>query len=488
MQAADIVSQIIGCTTFFNTQGQLLQGDLKTESEKGMGSSVCLQISNLASLDMNNASEINKAIRDSAFPSEQKTLLAQAVQKKLMASATNTTTPNRKGLQTLTSVCSYFTQNDWNCMGNPTLVLGQKIICMVERLRLLGLGNPSESTSKHLAALIGTVHFQHPDASQLHNIVLELKLSMQQMRGKVVLASGVHILQYPTDPKELPEAVFKLAYPNDADPPINNILDGFMATFVHVPLRVTNKTLSSTPRASPTQSADSSNSINMVGALLQQLLSARGDDAGLPNLVIHPSRGPTRAAQFLRRQSSSGQLALSSNTLGFDGVGSEAIAEAASGNKTPLSVDDSQDQGASSDKQHVARESAGAHLAVADVPACDAEAKHVGTKMPLQTIDQIVNMAAGTDKDMYKDVYSGLSKSGKGKGKAKAKAKTEPKSKAAAKVKTKSKTKAAPKAKVEATYHGKKALMLGCGKCRGSPKGCSQCRDPSFGGKRWQRK
>jgi len=28
-------------------------------------------------------------------------------------------------------------------------------------------------------------------------------------------------------------------------------------------------------------------------------------------------------------------------------------------------------------------------------------------------------------------------------------------------------------------------LVLGCAKCRHKVKGCSQCRDPGFNGKRW---
>ena len=34
---------------------------------------------------------------------------------------------------------------------------------------------------------------------------------------------------------------------------------------------------------------------------------------------------------------------------------------------------------------------------------------------------------------------------------------------------------------------GGKGLLLGCGKCRGSPSGCLICKKPTFKGKRWQR-
>jgi hypothetical protein len=67
---------------------------------------------------------------------------------------------------------------------------------------------------------------------------------------------------------------------------------------------------------------------------------------------------------------------------------------------------------------------------------------------------------------------------GKAKGKAKGKGKAAPKT--AAKV-------AKPKVKAAAAPDTKSPLLLGCGKCRGSAKGCVQCRDPSFKGARWQR-
>ena len=59
--------------------------------------------------------------------------------------------------------------------------------------------------------------------------------------------------------------------------------------------------------------------------------------------------------------------------------------------------------------------------------------------------------------------------------------------------------KAKGKAKAKATAQGamkrpaaaegvsQNKLKLGCGKCRGTPSGCDQCRNPSFRGKRWTR-
>ena len=81
----------------------------------------------------------------------------------------------------------------------------------------------------------------------------------------------------------------------------------------------------------------------------------------------------------------------------------------------------------------------------------------------------------------------------KSKAKAKAKAGGKPAAKAAAKATAKASTKAVAKGKAKAkakslkTPSPKGPILLGCGKCRGSHKGCSQCRNPSFGGARWQK-
>ena len=62
--------------------------------------------------------------------------------------------------------------------------------------------------------------------------------------------------------------------------------------------------------------------------------------------------------------------------------------------------------------------------------------------------------------------------------KAKAKATAKVKAKATAKVKAKAK----PKSKLPAP--SSKKLVLGCSKCRFSPRGCEQCKNPRFSGKR----
>ncbi len=63
--------------------------------------------------------------------------------------------------------------------------------------------------------------------------------------------------------------------------------------------------------------------------------------------------------------------------------------------------------------------------------------------------------------------------------------------------KAKQKAVSAPKAKAKATKSTpackaiKKTtseLVLGCGKCRGAPQGCAQCRNAAFAGKRWARR
>ena len=87
--------------------------------------------------------------------------------------------------------------------------------------------------------------------------------------------------------------------------------------------------------------------------------------------------------------------------------------------------------------------------------------------------------AATTGRDTATDKSKGV-KTTKKKPAAAPMATCKAKVKAACKAKCKAKGKAPIKTSVP-------AKLLGCGKCRGSPKGCGQCRDPGFNGRRFQR-
>ena len=59
-----------------------------------------------------------------------------------------------------------------------------------------------------------------------------------------------------------------------------------------------------------------------------------------------------------------------------------------------------------------------------------------------------------------------------------------PKTAAVAAKEKKGKAKATAKAKAKSKYSSSGKLILGCSKCRGLKKGCGNCRDPNFNGKR----
>ena len=91
--------------------------------------------------------------------------------------------------------------------------------------------------------------------------------------------------------------------------------------------------------------------------------------------------------------------------------------------------------------------------------------------------------------DMVREAL--LAKSVKVKDVAKAKAKAKASAKASAKAGAKAKpTKPSAKGATSEGLNVNKrsaSIMLGCGKCRGSRKGCSQCKSPKFNGRRYQR-
>ena len=146
------------------------------------------------------------------------------------------------------------------------------------------------------------------------------------------------------------------------------------------------------------------------------------------------------------------------------------------------------------------REPLPARLAIGDIsrPSAD-ESQGSSAKPSLDTppdggqleVKPPVGVTAAAD--MVRDAL--LAKSAKVKDAAKAKAKAKASAKASAKAGAKAKpTKPSAKgepstsrSKSEAHVHKRSAsIMLGCGKCRGARKGCSQCKNPKFNGRRYQ--
>ena len=142
------------------------------------------------------------------------------------------------------------------------------------------------------------------------------------------------------------------------------------------------------------------------------------------------------------------------------------------------------------------REPLPARLAIGDIsrPSAD-ESQGSSAKPSLDTppdggqleVKPPVGVTAAAD--MVRDALQAKSAKVKDAAKAKAKAKASAKASAKAGAKAKPTKPSAKGATSEGlNVHKRSAsIMLGCGKCRGARKGCSQCKNPKFNGRRYQR-
>ena len=480
-----LVQQIVQSTSFFASQVDLLSPSTLRESAAAMSRSIVAQIASIQNIDMEGATRLNNAIRTSGFETAEKLMMGEAVSRLTVGVLAAS---SKRGLQTLSDVQAYFTENDWNTLNDQSVSLEHKIIkVIVERMALIGLRQPNESTNKSLVALIGAVHFRTsvPTPASLHNIVGAMKTAMQARRHSIP-NDMEYLLKYPDIAINLPEALWKSGYPNPDDPPVRRLVEGYLQVLSMVPMRVTHHSIAASAASK--------------GSDLEGLFKAFVERAGVPGLVINrlgnqAAAATPRVASLLR--GSSEMLALQ-----------DSPPTPANGARLALQEAPVQPPSAAGD------ESASAATAiVAAATATKAmespQGKVLGVSAGLEAdgddegeVAKLERMAAaGMSKDLDKPKAKAKGK-GKAKGKAKAEAKAKAKAKAeglaeAGEAKAKGKAKAKEKAKAKGKAvakaivkgapkdSGKRPLQLGCSKCRGSPKGCGQCKDPSFKGKRF---
>ena len=174
MSAAHLAQQIAGASAFFASQEAVLPQAMQVESKAAMATSLSAQIASAPSLSIADAPVINAAIAASAFTDAQKQALAQAVSSRCLAEASDAKV-RRKGTQTLREVPAYLTASDWAILGSAEQMQMQKVARVQERLLRLGLTNPAEATVRAVVATIASQHAPMASAKELRGMVLDAK-------------------------------------------------------------------------------------------------------------------------------------------------------------------------------------------------------------------------------------------------------------------------------------------------------------------------
>ena len=469
--AAEIAKQIEDCSTFFASQQSVL-GVAVAETRKSMCTSLSKSITQLQVLDVSGAAHLTEVISSSGFDDASKTQLADAVARRVASSSGAQQQQHRRSTQTLQNVSNYMTPSDWELLnaGGPAVA---KITVVVDRLGKLGMRNPSEVTIKHCTALVVSTHCTtEQSASELHDMMLQVKAAFATRKGAPTTLP--HITMYPSDPSNLPEEVRAAAYATEGPEP--RLVEGYYSTVARVPMRASNKGLHSA------SAMPSTNPMMMMQQMLSQFQGQQHAVSTTSQPLIHllnrgasvaPPAAPTPLA--LCDGVNPTQQSQQHQPLSFAPTPNTTHQQLSQMPQTYQQLSPRPHAQQLSPMPHTAQHQQMAQQMVQSPGAAQALRSNEGAAAADDEIKRLEALAAAAADAPPMAAAKGKAK-GKGKAKSKAETKKAPKAKAKAKAAA---TSAAPNAKAK--------LKLGCGKCRGSKLGCVQCRDPGYGGRRWQR-
>ena len=443
-----MVHQIKGCSEFFTSQARLLPEAVVQGNMLAMATSIRSQLQTMSTLDASQAAVMNTAIMSSSFSDSHKALLAEAVSAKAMMGVGTTSTAKT---QTMTSVLNFFTGSDWAVFGDQGYHVSQKVGRVVERLHKLGLLHPSESTVKGLVAMLASAHNPGSDQSSLYGIVRDLKSALVATRANSDGPAAHRLSTYPESPLGLPKKHFDDAYPLPEDPPVSKNVDTFVVLRGRVPVRVTNKALK--PHAAPSQTDPSQwTPATMQAMFAQAFQHTRHGQQDVP--ITYMNAGGTAP----------GRLAIMPRTIDV-GTPPRSLSNLAIGDGSPVSSPVHASPCGQTSTQPSTKAS------VLESPGVLADDTHIEPGGD-------VAAAAGDRVRFLEKLVAGAA----------------PATAIGAKTadgdagKVIMKKPAVVKRPASAVAHVElDGLKLGCGKCRGSPGGCTQCRNPMFTGRRYQR-
>ena len=238
-QVDPIVSQILACDGYFTSQQNLVSTEVLQASMNSMAQSIAGQVRMLPVLSVSDAARMNNAVQNTtSFRLEQKTIVATAINTKV--TQTTPASSTKRGQQTLADTRAYFTANDWAVFEDPTISLSQKLTVCCDRLMLLGVRNPAESTIKAAAAPLALAHSPEASADELYGLVAQLKMGIHARRQSHN-PNLLHVATYPPTPAGLAQELYQSAYSIEA--PITKTLHGYVTMMGKIPLRNTNKSL-----------------------------------------------------------------------------------------------------------------------------------------------------------------------------------------------------------------------------------------------------
>lgn len=309
----DLKSTMHTATSLLVTQQPLMSSEQFASVVNGLYDSLLQKVLAIPAIGVEQCQEVSNAIGKSMLSEEQKAKLITALTSRCFSSIGKpaglptpgvTTTSTKGQTQTMKNPSAFLTKQDWFVLQDEAQPVHVKVERLVRRMRALGLTNPTELTTRSLAAVIASQHCPTATTDVLYSIVVQMKATFASLKHEALTCA--RLVDFPDQATFLPEELILSAYPIAADdPPQPKVIEGLHALAAKVPLRKTHKAIAtpSTPAAAPCPAGQdpSSMALSMLGMLMTQL-TGQQQQAPITILGGGQARGGTGA---LTRQGSS---------------------------------------------------------------------------------------------------------------------------------------------------------------------------------------
>ena len=118
----------------------------------------------------------------------------------------------------------YLTAQDLKCIANQNLTINHRMLRIAQRCVKLGVKSMSEKTTAvAIGIILRQLHIHEismPPAATIHDMVQTFKRMYDKARVGVISSNLLH---YPLNPMDLPQELFTRAYPDEDDPPANQV-------------------------------------------------------------------------------------------------------------------------------------------------------------------------------------------------------------------------------------------------------------------------
>ena len=174
------------------------------------------RLQNLAAVDMQQGSLLTLAVARGPWTDQQKERLSRTIDG-LVANAR--AAPKRRGLQHLPNPENTMLEVEWRSLRTDGPILTAKIAQVATRMWSIGLTCPSETTScKFVGVICVCCNIAEPDEQR--DVFERLKQAVKALDEKRAYPHG-HLLDYPPDMADWPEAMVAYAYSGERPIEVN---------------------------------------------------------------------------------------------------------------------------------------------------------------------------------------------------------------------------------------------------------------------------